>query len=153
MDLSVELEAFFVGEEHRHAGAVFAVVENLFGFVIVGMESGNLRSAIDFGLFGRNIVAEDGGGIVWRREGKENEIIFFVSLQFGNAAGAGQFHFVFELAVETVDVQMTGDILEVGDEELASCDFDALDDSGFSGSAPTRRGRLDSKRRYGSSAR
>ena len=68
------------------------------------------------------------GRIVWRREGKENEIIFFVSLQFGNAAGAGQFHFVFELAVETVDVQMTGDILEVGDEELATSDFGGFDD-------------------------
>ena len=45
--IAVELEAFLVRYEHRHARAIFAVVENFLCFVIRGIETWNIDGAID----------------------------------------------------------------------------------------------------------
>src|SRR5271168_2902892 len=56
--LSVERDPFFVGEEHGDAGAVFAGVEDLFGFVAGGIEV-YFGLAEDGALAGLGIVAID----------------------------------------------------------------------------------------------
>src|SRR5204862_6367094 len=56
--LSVELQALLVRDEHRHAGAVFAGVEDLFGFVISRIEV-HLRLAKDSALTRSEVVAID----------------------------------------------------------------------------------------------
>src|SRR5262249_31634945 len=58
--LAVELEAFFVGQKHGHAGAVFAVVEDLFGFVAAGIEV-DFGMAVDRALSSLRIVMIDRG--------------------------------------------------------------------------------------------
>src|ERR1700690_4299613 len=53
--LSVELDALLVSQEHGHAGAVFAGVEHLFGFVEAGIEI-DFRLAVYGTLSGYGIV-------------------------------------------------------------------------------------------------
>src|ERR1700675_4206929 len=59
--LSIELDAFFVCQKHRDASTVFAVVENLFGFVARGVEV-DFRLTVNGALARDRIVTIDGVG-------------------------------------------------------------------------------------------
>jgi len=87
--LAVELQSFFIGEEHGDAGAVFAGVEDLLGFVTGGIEI-NFGRAEDGALAHLGLVAVNR---VWYGEaGKEVEgfFIFALAAESGCGADAGQ---------------------------------------------------------------
>ena len=66
--LAVQLKALLIGDEHRHAGAVLAFVEHLFGYEIVGLE-GELRLDVKGAFASLKIVLVDGSRPVDRGEG------------------------------------------------------------------------------------
>src|SRR5207245_4731563 len=102
--VAVELDSFLIGQEHRNAGTVFAIVENLFHLVVAGLEAGNLDGAKNGGFARGDVVFVDR----WRRiEGcvaVENEFVIVSSAESARGTQTGKRHFVFELAVEAVNV-------------------------------------------------
>ena len=71
---AVELDAFFVCDEHGHAGAVFAVEKDLLCDIVVGIEI-NFRPAVKCGLARGDIIIVDSGRV---GEGSERKVEVFV---------------------------------------------------------------------------
>src|SRR6185369_16500505 len=54
--IAVKLQAFFVDQKHRHARAIFALVKDLPGLIVLGLEAGNIDRAKDGRLLRRDVV-------------------------------------------------------------------------------------------------
>ena len=127
--VAVALHAFFGGDEHRNARAVFGFVENLLDLVVVGVER-HLRFSEDFGLAGGNVVAINGGRDDERLEAVESFVRILASIELGGRAEGGIFEVSDLVAVESEDIGLGDDIVESGDEQLSAHDGDAGDDVG-----------------------
>ena len=114
--LSVELESFLVGQEHGDAGAVFAGVEDLFGFVAAGIEI-DFGLAVDGTLAGLRIVAIDGGGRDEAGEGVESFFVFAFAAETCGGADAGQVDVAQEGAVQVVDADFGARVFQVSQEK------------------------------------
>src|SRR5262249_17301830 len=97
--LTVELQALFARDEHRHARAILAVVKDLLGFVIGRIEIA-LRLAIDLALARLHVVAING-----RRRGEAGESVkgfgvFALPAESNGRADAWQLELADELTVQ-----------------------------------------------------
>src|SRR5260370_37967992 len=61
---AIQLQPLFINQEHRNPRSVLAVIENLFRFVVLGLESVNFGGAVGAGFPGRQIIAEHARRIV-----------------------------------------------------------------------------------------
>ena len=124
--LSVELHSLLVGEEHGNARAVFAVVENLFGFVTTGIEV-DFGLAEDRALAGCGIVAIDGGGRDETGEGVEGLFVLAFAAETYGGADAGQVDVAQERALQVVDADFGASVLQVSQEKRIVHDVGELE--------------------------
>src|SRR6185436_7246180 len=106
--VAVKLQAFFVDQKHRHARAIFALVKDLPGLIVLGLESGNIDRAKDGRLLRRDVVLVNRA---WESERVEAVVNVLVVVQTAKATGsseARQHDLVFEFAVETKYISARG---------------------------------------------
>ena len=84
--IPVQLDPFLVHQKHRHACAVFAFVEDLFGFVVCRVEAGNINRAKDRRSFRGDVVLVDCRSNVERREAIEDKLVIASSAESASRA-------------------------------------------------------------------
>src|SRR5947209_8296916 len=84
---AVELQSFFVNEEHGNARAVLARVEDLFGLVVRRLEARNFGRVEDGGVARGDVVAIDRRREVEGREGVEDYAVVLQSAEAARDAG------------------------------------------------------------------
>ena len=100
--LSVELQALLVRDEHRHAGAVFARVEDLFGFVISRIEI-HLRLAKHSALTRSEVVAIDQSRRDKAAVSVERLIVFAPASEAERVADARQLQLTHKRSLQIVE--------------------------------------------------
>src|SRR5215813_13395563 len=117
--LTVELQTLFVRDEHRHARAVLAVVEDLLGFVIGRIEI-NLRFAIDLALARLHVVAINGGRRDKAGESVKGFGVFALPAESNGRADAGQLDLTDELSVQVEELDLRARVFQVGSDEMVA---------------------------------
>src|SRR5215213_11558953 len=99
--VAVEFQAFLVDQKHRHARAVFAVVKNLLGLVVLWFKSGNVHGAEHGRFLRRDVVLVNRRRKIERGEAVVHVLVITQTAKAAGSSETRQPHFVFELAVET----------------------------------------------------
>ncbi len=110
--VAVHFQALFVDDEHRHLGAVLAIVEDLIGLILRGIKI-DFRLPVLFGFVGFDVVFEDRRGIGKGSKGVECRFIILFTLNIARSADAGQRHFAKGLAIDRINVDFAACILQV----------------------------------------
>ena len=118
--VAVELNAFLVGKEHWHTRAVFAVVEDLFHFIIVSFEAGNLNSAKHGRFLRRDVVLINRWRRIERSETVKDELVVVAPAKTTGRTQPRQNNFVLQFAIETINIGARRDIFQIGREYFAS---------------------------------
>src|SRR5262249_29284572 len=114
-----ELQALFARDEHRHARPVFAVVEDLFGFVTARVEI-DFRLAVDLALAGLHVVTINGRRRGETGEGVKRLAVFTLPAETVGRAHAGQFDFARELPVKIEELDLRARVFQIRRDEMVS---------------------------------
>ena len=115
---AVELHAFFTGDEHRHARAVFALIKNLFDFIILRFDF-RLGPAEQAALTRGHVVAIDA-----RRRGETGEHVKRLDVgplarKTHHRADAGKLHVADKAAVDGKNFHLRQNVLQIrGDKPV-----------------------------------
>src|SRR3712207_3615500 len=119
--LSVLLQVFLVGKEHRYLRSVFAGEEDLLGDEIVGVEL-YFGSPVKFVAVSVHIIFIRSSGDGKRGESEEALFVVFIAAE-AYRTERRQLDFVYHLSVETVYVSMVRSVFVVSEEELSADDI------------------------------
>src|SRR5690606_29152478 len=109
---AIEFHALLVHDKHRHTGSVFALIENLPGFVVIRIEI-YLGLLIERRFAGGNIIAIDTCRIGKRGKSVVEVSVTFLCTEAAYCTNAGQFDFALQLAVEVVLLDRRSGIDEI----------------------------------------
>ena len=117
--VAVELQALLVHDEHWDARAVLAVVEHFLGFVVRRFEAGDLRLPKHRGRLRRDVILKDRRRKIKRGESIEGELVVCTTAEAANRSRPGKLYFVFQFAIETINVGMSRDVFQVRSEKFS----------------------------------
>ena len=124
--LAVELQAFLVGDDHRHARAVFAVVEDLLRFVVRRVEI-DLRRAEDRAAARPHVVAVDRRRRRVAREAVEGLLVRALAAEAAGGADAGQLDLAHLLAAQVIHLDLRVRVFQVRGHQQAADDVGAFE--------------------------
>lgn len=130
--VAVHFQAFFVDDEHRHLGAILAVVKYLLGFVR-GWVKVDFRLAVLLGFVGFDVVFEDRRRISEGGKGVEGSFVIFLALDIACSADSWQGHLAEGLSIHGIDVDFAACILQIACKNFASDGETPVITSSFSG--------------------
>src|SRR6516164_5302022 len=124
--LLIQLQPLFGSDEHGDAGTVFAVVENLLGFILAGIEV-DVGLAEDRGLPFRKVIPVDRGGTDEAGKRVERFLVLALAAEALSGADARKIDDVQEFAFEIEQANFGLGILEIAENKFVVDDISVLE--------------------------